>query len=140
MDISWTDAAKTLPAVVPAAATIIGLGRGPGALRSRLRHDVELVEKLPADSTAQRKMLSHIESQIDRISKLETEASRDVQSLVLALIFAPTLGILTLYLADRDHWLAWAAAVFSGLLALVFVYGIFESAQRVPRDQKGHRI
>lgn len=140
MDVSWVDAAKTLPAVVPAVATVVGLGRGPGALRSRLKHDVDLVEKLPDGSGAQEKLLTHIEGQITRISKLETDATRDWSSFVLAIVSAPSLGVLTIYLAGREHWLAWIAAVFSGLLALVFVYGIFESAQRVPRDKKGHRV
>ncbi len=101
-------------------------------------HDVELAEKLP-DSEARTALLDLVYSDVQALRRYDLEARRDVPMLVVALIAAPLLGYLTIWVIRQDGWWVLPAAVFSGVATLLFVYGIFESAQRVPRDQKGRR-
>ena len=133
-------ALKALPALVPLVTVLITLGRGPGALRDRIKHDVELVEKLP-DSRARDGMLDLVEREVRDLNRFDATASRDLPMFGLSLVSAPLLGYLTLWLIRDQHgWWTVPTAVVSGLLALLFVYGIFETGQRVPRDKGGKRL
>lgn len=138
--MDWETLAKTLAALVPAVVALVGLTRGPGSLRARLKHDAEILEKLPPSSSAHKRLLGLLDTQIERVAKLETDASRHWPSFVGALLTAPALGYATVWLFQRGTWWGVAAAIPVGLLTTVLIYGVFESAQRVPRDKAGKRI
>lgn len=146
-DVDWGVIAKVLGGLIPLVVSLIGFARGPGALRSRLKHDAEVLEKIPAESSAHAGLLQLIEVQVDRIAKLETEASRNWNTFVGALVAAPVCFWGAAAIAASGPWLGaggvilrvvLAAAV--GFVGVACLYGIFESAQRVPRDENGDRI
>lgn len=136
----WEQVAKVAIAAVPAGTAALGIARGAGGLRNRLKHDVELLEKLPDESEAKEALLSSVARQIKRIERAEQDSSRDVPMLVLALVTAPLLGYLTLWLIQRGHWWTAILAVPTGVLGLVFVYGIFDSAENAPRGSTRRRL
>jgi fatty acid desaturase len=90
------------------------------------------VAKLPDESQARASLLQSITEQIEHLRNYDREASRDIPMLVFALLAAPGLGYLTLYPIQRDQWWTWALGIITGVFALVFVYGIFETCQGAP--------
>jgi len=133
-------ALKAIPVLVTLATFLVTLSRGPGALRSRLKHDVELVEKLP-DSLARAVLLDFVHEEAKALTKYELEASRQWPLFVFSLMVAPSLGYLTVWLIrDQNGWWTVPAAAVAGVVTLLFVYGIFETGQRVPRDKDGKRL
>lgn len=140
MDFDWVGIARAASTALPAIAALAGLSRGPGRLRANLKHDAEILAKLPPDSSAYAALLRLVEAQVARMAKLETEATRHWSMFVVALLVTPLLGWLTIWLVQTATWWSILLAAPVGLLAIVFVYGIFETAQKVPRDSKGKRI
>ncbi len=140
MAVQWEPIIRSVVTVVPGLVAIVGLARGPGALRSRLKHDIELLEKLPEGSEPHAVMLDHISAQVHRMTAREDTASRDWPMFVVSVIAAPGLGLMSVYLWQQHHWWGILLASLSGLLAVIFLYGLFETGQRVPRDSRGKRI
>ncbi|MGL4173998.1 MAG: hypothetical protein ACRCTR_08005 [Actinomycetota bacterium] len=140
MNFDLETAARVLAVLVPASVTLAGIIRGPGALRSRLRHDVELVEKLPEDSVARKMLLESIASQVDRVTKLETESSRDWEGTIIGTILVVIFLGLAVWLGGLGTWWAWVLAVLTGVFGLAGLAHVSETAQRVPRDEKGNKI
>lgn len=137
MTVEWDWVLKSVPVVATVLTAVVSASKGPGALRSRLKHDVELIEKVP-ESDARTALLDLVQSEIHALRRWEVDARRDWTSFVFALICAPSFGFLTIWLVQQDDWWSWLS-VLTGTLSLVLLYGIFESAQRVPRDKKGRR-
>jgi hypothetical protein len=133
-------ALRALPALVPLITLLVTLVRGPGALRSRIKHDIELLVQLPESAPARDALLSIINSDIETLGAYHT-AKRDWSMFVVAIICAPLLGYLAVWLVvEQDGWWTVPVAFVSGLFAVIFVYGIFEAGERVPRDEHGKRI
>lgn len=119
---------------------LVGATRGPGALRSRLRHDAELLDKLPEGSEAHKTLLDHLNDQLERIAKSESEGKRDIYGSVLGGFVAIGFAWLTVFLYTQDDW--WWR-VFSPVTAFLAVFGlsyIFDRIQKVPRDEKNNPI
>jgi hypothetical protein len=131
---------RIIATVAPVAAALLANARGPGVQRARVRHDAELLEKLPADSSAREALLEHIEHQVRAITETERNGSRDPAMLAFALFVTPPLGYLAIWLFQRGTWWGILGGGLSATLAALFVYGIFETAAKVPRDAKGKRI
>jgi hypothetical protein len=136
----WETAAKVAAALVPAIVAVIGLARGPGQARAMLRFDVELLAKLPDSSAAHKRLLKQLDDRLAKFGDYEATASRDIPMLVVSIVTAPGLAYLAIWLTTRDEWWAIALAVPTATFSLLFLYGIFECAQRVPRDSKGKRL
>lgn len=131
---------KAIPVLITLTTFLLTLSRGPGVLRSRLKHDVELVEKLP-DSPARDVLLDFVHEQAKALTKYELEASRHWNLFVSSLFIAPSLGYFTVWLiSEQSGWWTVPAAAVAGVATLLFVYGIFETGQRVPRDKDGKRL
>lgn len=128
---------RLLAASLPALVTILGLLRGPGAIRTRLRHDVELLEKFPPDSEARRKFEVYLSEQVDHFAKYETASKRDVQGLVIAGVLVVGFGALALWLFTLEDWWWWILAASIAIFALAGLATMYESAQKIPRDDKG---
>jgi hypothetical protein len=139
MLMDWESLARLVPVVAPVAVAVLGATRGPNPLRTAIRHDAETLKELPAESPAAKALESFLMDQIERLARASSEdVKRNVPMLVLALFATPLLGWGTIALYQRGGmWVL--AAVLVGTLATVFLYGIFESAQKVPRDGKGKR-
>lgn len=140
LSADWATIGKVAVGVVPAAVTLAGLSRGPGAMRSRLKHDVELLEKLPPESEARTKYEAYLAIQVDRFAKLETESSRDIQGLVISGIMVVIFGAAALVLFSLDGWWWWIGGVVIAIFSLAGLSSMFDDAQRVPRDAKGKRV
>lgn len=139
MDAStWETVAKTVGAVAPLLLGILGLVVAPGRARRALKDDSEILKNLPKDSAAQEALLQHMERQIAELQARSTR-KRDWPMFGFVVVAAPLLGWLTVSLAFRDEWWWKVASVVSGVLTLLFVYGAFETTQRVDRDEKGRR-
>lgn len=129
----------SLLALVTAGTALLGFLGVPGRRRSQLRHDIDMLDKLPKDSDAYRLMLTRITRQISRLEG-PLHGRRNWPTFVLALVFAPGSGLLMIYLWNFGSWWSYLLAIPAGLLTVVFLYGIFESGQKVPRDGKGRRL
>lgn len=67
-----------------------------------------LVEKVP-ESPARVPLLDLVESEVRALRRWEIEARRDWTSFVFAVLTAPSMGYLTLWLIEQDHWWTWFA-------------------------------
>jgi ABC-type amino acid transport system permease subunit len=135
--VDWDTIAKVTGAVVPAVAAVLGYFSGPGRLRSHIRYDVDTLVKLPDGSAARRALDQLVSSRVEKLRKVEVEGRVDLTMLVVSLIATPLLVWTTVWLFGHPGWIWKFGSVITGVVAFVFVYGIFESAQRVPRDEKG---
>lgn len=124
--------------MIALVAALLASSRGPGVIRSRLKHDAEVLEKLP-ESRARNDLIELLRDEIAVLRRYD-QGRRDIPMMVVALLATPLLGYLTIWLAQLGKWWSIGLAIPFGLLALVFAYGIFETAQRVPRDSKGKRL
>lgn len=130
---------KLLPIVSTIATALVTVARGSGVLRTRLRHDVEIVKDLP-DSSARASLLTHINNEIAALVAYD-KARRDLPMLIVALALAPTFGYLASWLIlVKGEWWALALGVVCAVASVVFLYGIFEAGERVPRDTDRNRI
>jgi len=132
--------ARILAVSAPALVALAGALRGPGALRSRLRHDIELLNSLPTDSAAHTNLLQHIEHQLLNLSKLETEGKRDWQGLIISAVLVLAFAAGAYWFIDRLTWWGWVTGGTLALFALVGLGEVFGRAQRVPRDNKGNKL
>jgi hypothetical protein len=132
----WETFARVIGVLIPAAAALLGFVRGPNALRSRLKHDAETLDKLPKDSEAHRALLEHIRAQVSDLRRYETVATRHWPSLIGALVFAPLTGYATVWLIQRTTWGGFVGALLCGFLTITLAYGIFEAGQRAPETPK----
>lgn len=140
MNPEWETAVRVALGAVPALATVAGLLQGPGARRTRLKRDVELLGNLPAESAAHRSMLQWIDSQINELKTFETNASRDWTGLGIAVVLSVVFGYLTYFLLARGEWWEILLATVSGVLTAAMVFMTFDSAQLARRNEKGNRI
>lgn len=135
--VDWESLARLVPAIAPVAVAALGATRGPGALRTAIRHDAETLKTLPADSQSAKALKSFPAGQIERLARASSEdVTRNVPMLVVAFLATPLLGWGAIALYQRGGmWVA--LAILMGMLAMLFLHGIFETAQKVPRDGKG---
>lgn len=130
---------KLLPIVSTIATVLVTVARGPGILRTRLRHDLDILKELP-DSAARDALLTHIDNEVSALVAYD-KARRDVPMLVVSLALAPTSGYLASWLIlTKDDWWALALGAVCAVVSILFLYGIFETGERVPRDKDGKRI
>ena len=124
--------------MLAAGATIFGILRGPGARWNRIATQSEILQRLP-DGSAKTALLAIIEDEITSI-RTNADARRDWPMFIASLIIAPVLVVGAIGFGLHDRWWGSVLGVALGLLAVLFIYGIFEAAAKVPRDDKGHRI
>jgi len=138
--VDWEVVGRVVAAVTPVVVAVVGLTRGPSRLRGAIRHDAETLKDLPQDGAAARAMEDLLVQQIEQLNRRSSpDATRDWPMLVVALVASPLLGWLAVGLFARGGALWGTLAVGVGTMALLFLYGIFEAGQKVPRDNKGFR-
>ncbi|OKA08260.1 hypothetical protein ATP06_0213310 [Amycolatopsis regifaucium] len=94
---------------------------------------------LAEGSSAQEKLLEHINWQIDQLRRTEGKGRRDVAGSVLGFTLAVGFGYLAYWLLSQDGWWRWFGVV-SMVIAITGLYGIAESVGVAERDHKGRRI
>lgn len=134
-DLDWTAAGRVLAGVVPVVIALVGLSRGPGAVRARLRHDIELLDKLPAGSPAYQRLESYLDGQVERFTKLETESSRDVQGAIISFVLVLAFAFTGVWLVSLGAWWQAVPGLVSLLFAAVGTGETYKAVQRVPRDE-----
>jgi hypothetical protein len=72
----WQPVVQFSAVAVPVAAALIAISQGPGRLRAQIKTDVEILEKLPEDSSARTSLLGMIEKKIALLVNLELRAPR----------------------------------------------------------------
>lgn len=113
--------------------------RGDGGRRNQIKADAEILVLLPKESKAYKDLESHIEGEVLQLRRWSS-GKQNWTMFVFALVAAPLLGWSSFLFFARDVWWSYIAGVATTMLALVFLYGLFETGQRVPRDEKGKRI
>ena len=129
----------SLLALVTAGTALLGFLGVPGRRRSQLRHDIDMLEKLPNDSDAHRLMMDRITRQISRLEG-DRNGRRNWPFFVFTLLFTPASGLLTIFLWNVGSWWGFVLAVPVGFLTIILLVAVFDSGQKVPRDSKGQRL
>jgi hypothetical protein len=113
-----------------AMALQLAAGRfGPSRIRSVVKANAELLEKLPADGEARTMLTKHIEYLTRRLVEIESRRfrrKRDATGVVLALVMVVGFGYWSYVLIESGTWW-WAVA--TGLGALVGLVGLVDEVQ-----------
>lgn len=133
-------ASQIAAVTITASVTLAGFFSGPGALRNRLKGDIELLEKLPPESTAHSTLLANIDDQLKVIQKLDRTASRDGQGAIIGAILVVAFGWLGFYLLRLNDWWWQMGGAVTLIFAAAGLAVVFEDLQRVPRDKDNKRI
>lgn len=128
---------RVLPPAVPALTAIAAAVRGPGALRSKILRDAEIVAKLP-ESQARETMLELLHVETTRLKAYQTGTARYWTKLTSFVLATAGFGYLTAWLVTRPHWWSWFA-IATGYVGLNFLIAVFQSARRVPKDATATR-
>lgn len=137
MDLAWVG--QIAPVVVPLLTAAFAATRGQRRLRANLRHDAETAKELAEGSPAQVKLLEHVNWQIDQLRRTESEGSRYIPGVAMGFALAVGFGYFTYWLLNQGAWWRWFG-VIPLVLAIVGLYGIFESFGVAKRDHRGRRI
>lgn len=137
-EIDWDVLIKVLTGLVTVATGLAGLLKSDGGRREAARQEAELLGKLPEGSKAHTALLTLLEADVADLAD-RRNWRRDWPMAIVSLVCAPGLGYLSLWLAQRGAWWGWLFAGPAALMALVFLFGLFECIQLAPRDAKGVR-
>lgn len=135
--LDWELLSRLIAALATLGTATAGFFKGSGAERSAAKEEAELLALLPTDSDAYRMLAAHVTRRVERLTQPGT---RDWPMFVVALLVAPVLGWTTIWLVQRGTMWSWLLAPLAGLAFLIFLYGLFETAQKVSRDTKGKRL
>lgn len=142
LDFASLDWSKAIPAIASAIvsiATLIRFLSGPSRSHSRLNAETEILSRLPEDSDLYRAMAEIVSESIEKLANARN-GTRDIPMFVVSMFAAPGLTYLAIYLVQKREWWSWAVVIPVGILAILFIYGIFETAASVPRDKAGKRV
>lgn len=139
MDLNWDVIGKAVAGAIPIVAAIVGFFRGPGVLRSRLNHDVDLLQRLPPGSPPHDHLLEKIDRQLRTIESIDREASRDVSSAVIAFLLIVGLTFASVWLWAIQVWWGYLLAIGIAIFALAGIASMIDSLELVPRDEKGRK-
>jgi len=137
-DMNWDNLIKVTTALITLATALAGLLKSDGGRRTSIREESEILKNLPEGSASHKMMQSLLEEEIAELAD-QREWRRDWPMAAVSLTLAPCLGYLTLWLARQKTWWGWVFATPAALLAIIFLYGLFECIQLAPRNKKGIR-
>ena len=137
-DMNWDNLIKVTTALITLATALAGLLKSDGGRRTSIREESEILKNLPEGSASHKMMQSLLEEEIAELAD-QREWRRDWPMAAVSLTLAPCLGYLTLWLARQKTWWGWVFATPAALLAIIFLYGLFECIQLAPRNKKGSR-
>lgn len=137
-DMNWDNLIKVTTALITLATALAGLLKSDGGRRTSIREESEILKNLPEGSASHKMMQSLLEEEIAELAD-QREWRRDWPMAAVSLTLAPCLGYLTLWLARQKTWWGWVFATPAALLAIIFLYRLFECIQLAPRNKKGIR-
>lgn len=137
-NVDWDVASKILAILVPAATGLAGLRKSDSRLRATILEEVEILGKLPEGAEAREILMGVLETDIERLAA-RRDWRRHWPMAVFAALCATLFGYLAIWLIQQKVWWAWVGAVPTAVVATFFLYGLFESVQLAPRDEKGNR-
>jgi len=137
-DMNWDNLIKVTTALITLATALAGLLKSDGGRRTSIREESEILKNLPEGSAGHKMMQSLLEEEIAELAD-QRKWRRDWPMAAVSLTLAPCLGYLTLWLARQKTWWGWIFATPAALLAIIFLYGLFECIQLAPRNKKGIR-
>ena len=136
--MNWDNLIKVTTALITLATALAGLLKSDGGRRTSIREESEILKNLLEGSASHKMMQSLLEKEIAELAD-QREWRRDWPMAAVSLTLAPCLGYLTLWLARQKTWWGWVFATPAALLAIIFLYGLFECIQLAPRNKKGIR-
>ena len=136
--MNWDNLIKVTTALITLATALAGLLKSDGGRRTSIREVSEILKNLLEGSASHKMMQSLLEKEIAELAD-QREWRRDWPMAAVSLTLAPCLGYLTLWLARQKTWWGWVFATPAALLAIIFLYGLFECIQLAPRNKKGIR-
>jgi hypothetical protein len=132
--------------VTPVAVAVIGVGgswlqvhRGRQRRRDLLKHDLEILKELPAESKARERLLEHIDKAILSIIESDEEKTRRPLGIVLAIMFLGFAIFLLVEAIIRGSWWWWLLLP-AAVTAIFGAVGLSQDAVRRKRDEKGNAI
>lgn len=134
--VDWETAIGLGGAVALAALTLAREWATTRSARSRIRDDIEILDKLPAESPAADALRAHIERAILRLVESDQTHRRDPSGLILTAFFVAATAWTVRAAATGSDW--WFLAVFG--LGLFAIAGFATSFPKVPRDESGREI
>lgn len=135
--MNWEQIARIAVVVLPFLTAMLGVVAHQDAVRRRIGMDSAALQRLPSESDAHR-ILLEVLARDAAVLNSRMNYSREPVGLALSIAGSLLLGYLTIWLWSQATWWGWGGAVVSGLLWLVFFFGIFDSAQL--RDQHAHTL
>lgn len=137
-NMNWDVLIRVLTGLITLTTGLAGLLKSDGGLRSSIREEVEILNNLPEGSDAHKKMQYLLDMEIADLAD-RRNWRRNWPMAIVSLICAPSFGYLALWLAQRKALWGWGLATPAALLALLFLFGLFECIQLAPRNSKGIR-
>lgn len=128
---------KFVPALIPVVSLVLSATQGTGKERKIMAHDAEVASQLP-EGPARNAVLALVERQAELLG--DNSRRRDTPMLVVSLLVATAAWYGTVWLFQLDQWWGYVLSLLCGIVGLLFTYGIFETAKRIPRDDKGHAL
>lgn len=132
--MSWEWVGQVAPAIGTVGAAAFGLTRGQGRLRQRIEHDIDLIEKLPEDTSARSTLLSHLNWQIEQLAAKEERGTRQLASAIWAFLFMAALAYLAVWCAGQANWTHWLLAPSAFFAALFLIVGVQLLGLKVSSD------
>lgn len=126
--VNWDTVGKALPALATALVALLGNIKGSKSLREDILQDVEILEKLPNESEPRQAMLDYLTVQIGRLHS-EVHFRRELPLLVFSMAATPSLAWAAIWLWQLNQWWAFPISILSWAVALLFLFGVFDSAQ-----------
>lgn len=135
---NWDILVRVLTGLITLLTGLAGLLKSDGGRRTSIREEAEILKNLPEGSAAHKKMQSLLEAEISELAD-RRKWRRDWPMAIVSLILAPVFGYFAFWLIRQKTWLGWTLATPLTLIALLFLFGLFECIQLAPRNEKGIR-
>jgi hypothetical protein len=137
--MSWDTAGAVAVAALSVAGASLQLVRVREGRRGAVKRDLEILALLPPESEAYSALSRHVQDRVIRSVRADESARRDPSGIAAALVCMSLGAILVPVAASSGGWW-WLLGASGAFLALVGIYGSYESFPRRFRDAKGHRL
>jgi hypothetical protein len=133
--MKWEGLSALIVAGVAASKLVLD-ARGRNNRRERIGRDLEIIERLPAESGARGRLMEHVERSIDQLIAEEAMKRRDWTGVALAVVLLAA-GAWMAVMAGRGTDLWWIGAIATGVVGAV---GLGQDLPKRMRDERGRPI
>lgn len=138
--VSWEVFGQAMVAILTIGAAFVQFRRSTSYPRENLRHDLEILAKLPRDSEARAKLAGHIEDAVIRSLDVEDDKRRDPTGIALGVIFIVGGSAAAYYGFQTETFWRLALWVLAALLLLLGIPGFVQDVTKRKRDAAGRPI